>query len=347
MKFIDIADIKVKAGDGGPGMAHFRREKYIPFGGPDGGNGGEGGDVVFEGDEGLSTLLDFRYQRNHEATDGERGGTNNRQGGRGKEVALKVPCGTILIDKDTEEIIGEVMHHGHRVVVAKGGRGGIGNSNFATSRNQAPTKTIPPLPGERKNLRLELKMIADVGIFGSPNAGKSTLITAISSATPKVADYPFTTLVPNLGVVSHKDFAPFVVADVPGLISGASEGKGLGHDFLRHIERTKMLVHLVDGSISSFEAMKQDYEGILEELRLYDENLLNRPRLTVISKMDIVQDNEGYDDQVNQQAVVEEFRVYLKSKGVPWLEISSALRLGITQLLDSMIEKLSTAGWEN
>jgi GTPase len=186
-----------------------------------------------------------------------------------------------------------------------------------------------------------------VGIFGSPNAGKSTLITAISSATPKVADYPFTTLVPNLGVVSHKDFAPFVVADVPGLISGASEGKGLGHDFLRHIERTKMLVHLVDGSISSFEAMKQDYEGILEELRLYDENLLNRPRLTVISKMDIVQDNEGYDDQVNQQAVVEEFRVYLKSKGVPWLEISSALRLGITQLLDSMIEKLSTAGWGN
>ena len=347
MKFIDIADIKVKAGDGGPGMAHFRREKYVPFGGPDGGNGGEGGDVIFLGDEGLSTLLDFRYQRNHEAQDGERGGTNNRVGGRGKPIILKVPCGTLIADIDTGETIGEILHQGHEIVVAKGGRGGIGNAVFASSRNQAPTKIIPPQPGERRSLRLELKMIADVGIFGSPNAGKSTLITVISSATPKVADYPFTTLVPNLGVVSHKDFRPFVVADVPGLIPGASEGRGLGHDFLRHVERTKVLIHLVDGAISPIEALKADYEGILTELRLYDEKLLNRPRLTVISKVDLVQNVDlETGEPIDGPTSLDEFRSYLKEKGVPWLEISSAHRKGLSELLDATVETLSRSGLE-
>jgi GTPase len=347
MKFIDVTDIKVKAGDGGQGMAHFRREKYVPFGGPDGGNGGSGGDVLFVGDEGLSTLLDFRYQRFHEAHDGDRGGTNNRVGGRGKAVHLKVPCGTVISDVDSGEIIGEILHQGHEILVAKGGRGGIGNAVFASSRNQSPTKIIPPEAGERKSLRLELKMIADVGIFGSPNAGKSTLITVISSATPKVADYPFTTLVPNLGVVSHKDYPPFVVADVPGLIPGASEGRGLGHDFLRHVERTKALIHLVDGSITPFEALKADYEGILTELRLYDEKLLNRPRLTVISKVDLVL---GVDPDTGEAlegpTSLEEFRNYLKEQDVHWIEISSAHRKGISELLDETIVTLSRCGLE-
>jgi GTP-binding protein len=343
MKFIDVTDIKVKAGDGGPGMAHFRREKYVPFGGPDGGNGGDGGNVVFEGDEGLSTLLDFRYQRNHEADDGGRGGTNNRQGARGGDKVLRVPCGTVLMDSELGEVIGEVLYHGHQVLVAKGGKGGIGNSLFATSRNQAPTKTIPPEAGERRNVRLELKMIADIGIIGSPNAGKSTLITVISAATPKVADYPFTTLVPNLGVVSHKDAAPFVVADVPGLIPGASEGKGLGHDFLRHVERTRALIHLVDGSQETFEAIRDDYEGILTELRLYDETLLTRPRMTVISKLDLLFEDDT--DSVNEAGeALAQFRGYLKSKGERWFEISSAHRKGLVELLDEVVRLLAVAG---
>lgn len=340
MKFIDVADIKVKAGDGGPGMAHFRREKYLPFGGPDGGNGGEGGDIVFEGSNGLSTLLDFRYLRNHEAEDGGRGGTNNRQGARGETRVLKVPCGTILTDSETGEVIGEVLYEGHQVLVAKGGKGGIGNALFATSRNQAPTKTIPPEPGQRRSVRLELKMIADVGIIGAPNAGKSTLITVISAATPKVADYPFTTLVPNLGVVSHKDANPFVVADVPGLIPGASEGKGLGHDFLRHVERTRVLIHLVDGSQESFESIRDDYEGILTELRLYDEALLKRPRLTVISKLDLIYADES-EESLEASEALSQFREHLKKKGESWLEISSAHRKGLSELLDEVVRVLA------
>lgn len=340
MKFIDVAEIKLKAGDGGAGMAHFRREKYLPFGGPDGGNGGNGSNVILEGSDGLSTLLDFRYHRNHEAEDGGRGGTNNRQGRRGEDLVLKVPCGTVITDVDSGEMLGEVLYDGHRLQVAKGGKGGIGNSLFANSHNQAPTKTIPPEPGERRNIKLELKMIADVGIIGSPNAGKSTLITVISAATPKVADYPFTTLVPNLGVVSHKDADPFVVADVPGLIPGASEGKGLGHDFLRHVERTRALIHLVDGSQASFEAIRDDYEGILSELRLYDAALLDRPRLTVISKLDLT----AFDDEDEAQApaeALERFRAYLRGEGTPFLEISSAHRKGLDGLLDEVVTLLS------
>lgn len=337
MKFIDVAEIKVRAGDGGPGMAHFRREKYIPFGGPDGGNGGEGGDLVLEGSDNLSTLLDFRYLRSHEAEDGGRGGTNRRTGKRGDDLVLKVPCGTVVKDADSGEPIGEVLHHGHMLVIAKGGHGGVGNATFATSRNQAPTKTLPPGLGERKSLNFELKLIADVGIIGAPNAGKSTLVTVISAARPKVADYPFTTLVPNLGVVSHKDAPPFVVADVPGLIAGASEGKGLGHDFLRHIERTRVLVHLIDGSQETAEAMIGDYEGILEELRLYDASLLERPRLTVISKLDALMDDEGEGALERSEALVA-FQEHLRAKKVRYLEISSANRLGISELLDAVLE---------
>jgi GTP-binding protein len=340
MKFIDTAEIQVKAGDGGAGMSHFRREANVAFGGPDGGNGGRGGNVIFKGDEGLHTLLDFRFNRIHEAKDGGKGGTNNRQGGVGADLVLRVPCGTVVYDVDTGESIGEVIRHDEELIVAKGGKGGVGNHVFVSSSNQAPTKTIPPEMGERRQIRLELKMIADVGIIGAPNAGKSTLITVISAARPKVADYPFTTLVPNLGVVSHKDADPFVVADVPGLIPGASEGKGLGHDFLRHIERTRILIHLVDASQDTSEAMIQDYEGILAELALYDEELLKRPRITVLSKLDIVVP-ESDDEYVNEEALTE-FRKYLRAKKVEFMEISSARRMGISQMLDHVVELLQT-----
>ncbi|WGL58718.1 GTPase ObgE [Pigmentibacter sp. JX0631] len=339
MKFIDTAEIKVKAGDGGLGMSHFRREKYVPAGGPDGGNGGNGGDVYLEATEGLSTLLDFRYQRYYEAETGGKGGTNNRQGKTGETLTLKVPCGTVAYDIESGELIGEVLYEGHRLLVAKGGKGGIGNTLFVNSRNQAPTKTIPPVIGENRNIRLELKMIADVGIIGSPNAGKSTLITVISAARPKVADYPFTTLVPTLGVVSHKEANPFVVADVPGLIPGASQGKGLGHDFLRHIERTCVLIHLIDGSQETAEAMISDYDGILEELALYDGALLQRPRITVISKVDSLA-GEEMEENTNSDAL-NGFKNYLKLKKTPFFEISSAFRIGINELLDKLIEVLS------
>lgn len=340
MKFIDTAEIQVKAGDGGVGMSHFRREANVAFGGPDGGNGGRGGNIIFKGDEGLHTLLDFRFNRIHEAKDGGKGGTNNRQGGVGDDLVLKVPCGTVVFDADSGEIIGEVIKHEQQLVVAEGGKGGVGNHVFVSSSNQAPTKTIPPVMGERKRIRLELKMIADVGIIGAPNAGKSTLITVISAARPKVADYPFTTLVPNLGVVSHKDADPFVVADVPGLIPGASEGKGLGHDFLRHIERTRILIHLVDASQDSSEAMIQDFEGILSELALYDEDLLHRPRITVLSKLDLVIP-ETDEEYLNEEAI-QGFRNYLKGKGVEFLEVSSARRMGVSKMLDQVVELLHT-----
>jgi GTPase len=338
MKFIDIAEVRVKAGDGGLGMSHFRRERYVPFGGPDGGNGGRGGNIVLEGSNGLGTLLDFRYNRYHEAEDGGKGGTNNRVGKCASDKVLKVPCGTIVYDADTSEVIGEILENGETLVVALGGKGGIGNALFASSRNQAPLKTIPPEPGERKSLRLELKMIADVGIVGSPNAGKSTLITVISSATPKVADYPFTTLVPNLGVVSHKDCDPFVVADVPGLIPGASEGKGLGYEFLRHVERCRVLLHLVDGSAESFATLKSDFEGIIRELELYNAELLKRPRLTIISKIDSAA--QASEDET--ETPLEQFRAYLKSIHTPWLEVSSATRQGLSAMLDEVVAKLTT-----
>lgn len=340
MKFIDTAEIQLKAGDGGTGMSHFRREANVAFGGPDGGNGGRGGNVIFQGDEGLHTLLDFRYNRIHEAEHGGKGGTNNRQGKVGEDLVLRVPCGTVVYDSDTGEFIGEVIKHEQQLTVASGGKGGVGNHVFVSSSNQAPTKTIPPEMGERKHVRLELKMLADVGIIGAPNAGKSTLITVISAARPKVADYPFTTLVPNLGVVSHKDADPFVVADVPGLIPGASEGKGLGHDFLRHIERTRILIHLVDASQETAEAMISDYEGILNELSLYDNELLTRPRLTVLSKLDQLQP-ESDDEFLNEEAVTE-FRNYLKKKNVEFLELSSARRVGVSKLLDKIVGLLDT-----
>jgi GTP-binding protein len=338
MKFIDRADIKIKAGDGGPGLSHFRREKYVSAGGPDGGNGGQGGHVYFQATEGLNTLLDFRYQRFYKAKSGGKGGTNHRQGKRGENLVLSVPCGTVFYDVETGVCLGELLLSGQQLLIAKGGQGGIGNAVFVTSRNQAPTKTILPSCGEKFSLRLELKMIADVGIIGSPNAGKSTLVKVISAAKPQVADYPFTTLVPVLGVVSHKDTNPFVVADVPGLIPGASQGKGLGYDFLRHIERTSLLIHLIDGSQDCAEKMISDYDGILRELFLYNKSLLDRPRLTVLSKADfLVQENFESEKTLTP---LNEFKNYLKLKNISYLEVSSAFHIGISELLDKVTELL-------
>ena len=336
MKFIDLAEIKVKSGDGGQGMSHFRREKYVPAGGPDGGNGGNGGSVYLLATTDLSTLLDFRYQRFHEAEAGGRGGTNNRQGKCGENLILKVPCGTMAYDADTSELIGDVTQENEKLLLVEGGKGGIGNTIFATSRNQAPTRTIPPTVGTNRMIRLELKMLADVAIIGCPNAGKSTLITVISAARPKVADYPFTTLVPTLGVVSHKDSAPFAVADVPGLIAGASQGNGLGHDFLRHIERTRVLIHLIDGSQETAQAMISDYEGILEELRLYDKKLLERPRITVISKIDSLAGDDVELSPENAEAL-EGFKQHLKQKKQSYYQISSAFRKGVSEVLDKVV----------
>lgn len=333
MKFIDVAEIQVRAGDGGTGLVHFRKEKFVPFGAPDGGNGGEGGSVFLVGDPGLSTLLDFRYVRHYEAEAGGRGGTNNSQGKRGAHTFLKVPLGTVAFDDDTGVMIGEVLRAEEQLLVARGGEGGVGNAVFTNSRNQSPTKTIPPGYGEKRTLRLELKMMADVGIVGAPNAGKSTLITVISAARPKVADYPFTTLVPTLGVVSHKEATPFVVADVPGLIPGASEGKGLGHEFLRHIERTRLLVHLIDAS-QPLDAMKADYESILQEMGRYAPQLLERDRITVLSKADVA---EG-DPEIKED--LEKFEEFLTKRSESVLVISAALRRGISEMLDKIVERL-------
>lgn len=341
MKFVDIAEIKVKAGDGGIGMSHFRREKFVPAGGPDGGNGGDGGSIFVVADEGLSTLLDFHSMRYYEAERGGKGGVNNRHGRNGADLHLKVPCGTVIRDIDTDEIVGEVLTHGQVLLIAQGGRGGGGNSLFATSRNQAPTKTVPPQPGQLRLLKFELKMIADVGIIGAPNAGKSTLITLISAARPKVADYPFTTLVPTLGVVRHKQAPPFVASDIPGLIAGASQGKGLGYEFLRHIERTKILIHMIDGSQESAQQMINDYTEILNELFLYNPEILNRPRLTVISRLDFAFEKDA--DRTDEQfEALNEFEAYLTSNNVQFYEISSALRGGIETLLDAVIQQLDT-----
>jgi GTP-binding protein len=333
MKFIDVAEIQVRAGDGGQGIVHFRKEKYVPFGAPDGGNGAEGGSVFLMGDSGLSTLLDFRYVRHYEADDGGKGGTNNREGKRGSHKVLRVPLGTVAYDEDSNEMIGEVLRHEEQLLVAKGGQGGVGNAVFTNSRNQSPTKTVPPGCGEKRTLRLELKMLADVGIVGAPNAGKSTLITVVSAARPKVADYPFTTLVPTLGVVKHKEAKPFVIADVPGLIPGASEGKGLGHDFLRHIERTRLIVHLIDGARTAAE-MQADYEAILTEMSRYEPELLERPRLTVLSKADVVLG----DPELQKERA--DFEKFLRKKSETVLSISSALREGIPNLLDKIVEQL-------
>jgi GTPase len=285
MQFIDQAQVIVQAGKGGDGMVAYRREKYVPAGGPAGGDGGRGGSIWFEGTTNLQTLLDFAYQRIFKAVDGEKGGPKNMTGAGGKDLIVLVPCGTLVYDAATGEMIGDITDLGQRVLVAKGGRGGFGNTHFASNNNRAPEFATEGYPGEERTLRLELKLLAEVGIIGLPNAGKSTLISVLSAARPKIADYPFTTLVPNLGVVRKESGDGVVFADIPGLIEGAHLGIGLGHDFLRHIERTRILLHLVD---ITQEDPRLSYDTVQEELRAYDHGLADRPQILVLNKSDSI-----------------------------------------------------------
>jgi len=333
--FIDEARILVKAGDGGNGCLAFRREKYVPRGGPSGGDGGRGGDVTLVSTEHQNTLLAFRFNPEHKAQRGRHGEGSNKTGAEGRSIEVEVPVGTVVYDEETGERLYDFTRAGERFTVARGGRGGRGNARFATATHQAPTEHEPGHPGEAKRLRLELKLLADVGLVGFPNAGKSTLISRISAARPKIADYPFTTLEPNLGVVQLPDYRSFVVADIPGLIEGAHLGHGLGTQFLRHIERTRLLVHLVDVSEASGRDPVQDFETVMEELASFSQELVKKPMLVAASKMDIAQD----------PARVDALRKYAGERGLPFFAISSATGHGIDDLKYAMAERvLASAG---
>ena len=293
MKFIDEAKIEVVAGRGGNGAASFRREKFVPKGGPDGGDGGRGGSVWAVADENINTLVEYRFVKRYQAKNGEKGHGSDRYGRGADDIELRMPVGTLIRDVDTEQVVADLTHHGQRVCLAKGGKGGLGNIHFKSSVNRAPKQATPGEEGEARSLLLELKVLADVGLLGMPNAGKSTLISAVSAARPKVADYPFTTLHPNLGVVRSDDNHSFVMADIPGLIEGAAEGAGLGHRFLKHLSRTGLLLHVVD--LAPFdEGVEPAAEAlaIIEELRRYDEALHDKPRWLVLNKIDMLADDE-------------------------------------------------------
>jgi GTP-binding protein len=293
MKFVDEAKIYVEAGRGGNGASSFLRLKFMPFGGPDGGDGGDGGSVYLRADESVNTLVDYRYIRTHKAQDGEKGGSRDCTGKSGEDAVLRVPVGTIVYDDDTDELIADLTEAGQVACVAQGGRHGVGNARFKSSVNRAPRRTIPGQEGDKRNLRLELKVLADVGLVGLPNAGKSTLITAMSSARPKVADYPFTTLYPYLGVVRVSNFRSFVVADLPGLIEGAAEGAGLGIRFLKHVARTRLLFHVLDIAPIDDSDPVESFKAITHELEKYSEDLLHKERWLVLNKIDLLPPEEA------------------------------------------------------
>ncbi|MBV9769570.1 MAG: GTPase ObgE [Bryobacterales bacterium] len=328
--FIDEVRIRVKAGDGGNGCLAFRREKYVPRGGPSGGDGGRGGDVVFVASEHHNTLLHFRFNPEHEAERGRHGEGSNRSGREGASKDVPVPVGTIVYDDETGDLLHDFTQAGERFAIAKGGRGGRGNQHFATPTHQAPTEHEPGKPGEEKRLRLELKLLADVGLVGFPNAGKSTLISRISAARPKIADYPFTTLQPNLGVVSAGD-ETFVVADIPGLIEGAHLGHGLGVQFLRHIERTRLLVHLVDVSEATGRDPVDDFRIVMEELESFSPSMVQKPMFLVASKVDVAQDT----------ARIESLRALAAEEHLPFFEISSVTGQGLEELKYDMAQVLA------
>jgi GTP-binding protein len=327
MQFIDRVEIQVKAGNGGDGIVAFRREKYVPAGGPSGGNGGNGGSIILEATTDLQTLLDFRFEHIFKAEDGKRGGPNNMTGAQGKDRIIKVPCGTVAIDVETEEIVGDLTLPQQQLLVAKGGKGGLGNKYFLSNRNRAPEYALPGLPGEEFHLRLELKLIAEVGIIGLPNAGKSTLISVLSSARPKVADYPFTTLVPNLGVVSKPSGDGVVFADIPGLIEGAHAGIGLGHEFLRHVERTRILIHMVD---MTAEEPLASYKTIQSELKAYGHGLPDKPQILVLNKADAMTEAET-------DAIAAQFADRIQ---IQPLIISAATKKGLDRLLQAVWQSL-------
>lgn len=327
MQFIDRAEIEVEGGKGGDGIVAFRREKYVPAGGPAGGNGGKGGSVIFVATQNLQTLLDFQYSRYFKADDGKRGGPNNCTGANGSDRIIKVPCGTVVYDLDSEEIIGDLVTPEQTLIVAAGGKGGLGNRHFLSNNNRAPEYALPGLDGEKRHLRLELKLLAEVGLIGLPNAGKSTLISAVSSARPKIADYPFTTLIPNLGVVRKPTGDGTVFADIPGLIEGAHLGIGLGHEFLRHIERTRLLIHLV--SLTSEDPIA-DYQIIQGELAAYGRGLEKRSQILVFNKIDAV-DEETIDNYQKQFAKITNAEI---------LTISAVTGAGLTTLLAKVWQQL-------
>ncbi|MCB7070074.1 GTPase ObgE [Caldibacillus sp. 210928-DFI.2.22] len=327
--FVDQVKIYVKGGDGGNGMVAFRREKYVPKGGPAGGDGGKGGDVIFIVDEGLRTLMDFRYQRHFKATKGENGRSKSQHGKNAEDLVVKVPPGTVVKDDDTGEVIADLVRHGERAVIAKGGRGGRGNIRFATSRNPAPEIAENGEPGQERYIVLELKVLADVGLVGFPSVGKSTLLSIVSSARPKIAEYHFTTIVPNLGVVETEDGRSFVMADLPGLIEGAHQGAGLGLQFLRHIERTRVIVHVIDMGAVEGRDPYQDFLTINKELREYNLRLTERPMMIAANKMDMPGAEEN----------LEKFKKQLQ-EDIPIFPISAVTQSGIRELLFAIADTL-------
>ena len=336
MKFVDEATIDIAAGDGGAGCVSFRREKFIPFGGPNGGDGGRGGSVYAVADRNLNTLIDYRYARRHEARNGEAGRGSDQFGAAADDIVLRMPVGTIVTDTEKNEIVAELLVPGEKVMLAKGGDGGFGNLHFKSSTNRAPRQKTPGWPGEAKKLKLELRVLADVGLLGMPNAGKSTFIAAVSNARPKIADYPFTTLHPHLGVVRVAPEQSFVIADIPGLIEGASEGAGLGHLFLRHLQRTRLLLHVVD--IAPFDEgidPVAQAKAIVGELKKYDTALYEKPRWLVLNKLDMVPAEE-------REARVKDFVKRFKWKG-PVFQISALTREGCEPLIHAIYQHVAAA----
>lgn len=334
MQFVDQVEIQVKAGDGGNGLVAFRREKFVPRGGPAGGDGGRGGSVIIEADERLNTLVDLRYKRHYKAERGGDGGPNNRTGKDGGDLVIHVPVGTIVKDKDTDEVLGDLIEHGQRVIAAEGGRGGRGNASFATATTQTPRFAENGDPGEERALQLELKLLADVGLVGFPNVGKSTLISRISAAKPKIADYPFTTLTPNLGVVRVDEERSFVVADLPGLIEGAHQGAGLGHQFLRHIERTRLIVHLVEVSGATGREPLRDFDVINEELASFNPRLAELPQIVALTKVDVPGAGE----------IAAPVARAIKERGYDAHLISPVTGQGVQELVYDVAEKLEQLG---
>ena len=321
MRFADYAKLYLKAGDGGAGMAHFRREKYVPRGGPDGGDGGEGGSIILEGDAHMNTLLDLRYKKFLKAEKGQPGGSSQKTGRNGKDIVLRVPLGTVAYESETRRLIGEVVDPGQQLILAKGGRGGLGNTHFKTATNQSPDYAQPGEPGEEVVVEIELKLIAEVGLVGFPNAGKSTLLSSLSAARPKIADYPFTTLEPNLGVVQMPDHRSFVMADIPGIIEKAHEGKGLGLQFLRHIERNKVLLFVINGMSD----VTAEYRILCSELHAYRKDLLDKPKLVAVTHLDLFP-----EFQLDQEPDLD----------VPYVPISAVSGFQLDLLKERIWEKL-------
>lgn len=336
MKFIDEAKIEVIAGDGGNGSASFRREKFIPKGGPDGGDGGRGGSVIAVADRNINTLIDYRYTRKHQAKNGEHGRGSDCNGRGGEDILLRMPVGTTLYNEEAGTVVADLVQDGQTIVLAQGGNGGWGNLHFKSSTNQTPRQANLGQPGERHILRLELKLLADVGLLGMPNAGKSTFIAAVSNARPKIADYPFTTLQPNLGVVRVSPEKSFVIADIPGLIEGAAEGAGLGHQFLRHLSRTRLLLHLVDmAPLDQAVDPVKEAQAIVEELRKYDPALYEKPRWLVLNKLDMIPETER-----EKQVADFLYRFGADKTKQPVYQISALTRMGCTQLLYAIYDYL-------